>query len=130
MDSPKTRRAYVVKCRRAGVRLREIAEELGISTTRVGQLYQEGLLDPEKEIPPGPATLDTPIDRLPVSARARKILARDGRPLSEMIACDKETLLWDFRTRGGSNHRAIAEISAMLEALRADAEARKPHVLI
>ena len=113
--NPKARRADIVLARRRGETFRLIGESRGISRGRAAVLYKQGLKDEEDAPPPGPVTLATAGGDLPVSRRARAVIAPLGLSLGEMLAMPLSELSVLILREPNGNRRVPNEVIAYLE---------------
>jgi len=112
---PKARRMEIVQRRREGATFRAIGEERGISAGRARVLYVAGLKDERDQPPSGPATLDTPGAELPISRRARDVLAGLGLNLGQILAMTAAELAIMILREPNGNRRVLNEVSGFLD---------------
>jgi hypothetical protein len=127
MEPVKVRRERVLALRAQGKLFREIGITMGISSSRAAQLYRGGVKDRAKPIPIEAFTVDTPVERLPIGARARAALARFAVPLAELIHHDHADLARDFLQLPNCNRGAWNEIERILISLQRDTAESAEH---
>lgn len=113
---PKERRADIVRARRAGQTFRAIAEERGISRSRVAALYARGLRDECDAPPSGPVTQTSNGAELPISRRARDSVTTLGLNLGQLLALPATDLRVSILRQPSGSKRVVNEVEAYLLA--------------
>lgn len=120
--TPQDRRDYVMGKRNDGQGFAAIGEALGISASRASQIYHEAVR--LSEGPPVVAFDDvhpeTPVDRLPVARRVRRVLHHsDFDTLGDLLAVDRAELCPLFLRMPNGNRQGWNELAAFLDAFEA-----------
>lgn len=117
--TPQDRRDYVMSKRGDGQGFAAIGETLGISASRASQLYHEAV-----RLSEGPPVVqfedvrpETPVDRLPLSRRVRRVLHHsDLETLGDLLAVDRADLCPLFLRTPNGNRQGWNELAALLDA--------------
>lgn len=117
--TPQDRRNYVMGIRSEGQGFAAIGDALGISASRASQLYHEAV-----RLSEGPPVVafddvrtDTPVDRLPLSRRVRRVMHHsDFRTLGDLLAVDRADLCPLFLRMPNGNRQGWNELAALLDA--------------
>lgn len=117
--TPQERRDYVMSKRSEGQGFAAIGAGLGISASRASQLYHEAvqLSEGPPVVPFDDVRIGTPVDRLPLSRRVRRVMHHsDFETLGDLLAVGRAELCPLYLRMPNANRQGWNELVAFLDA--------------